>query len=492
MNHKRLVRPSSKQRVRPSRKQRVRLLKSVITAAVVALALVASTVSFALAQTLSFPDVPTTSPFYAAINELAERGIVDGYANGTFGPADNVMRQQFAKMIVLAAGYPVSEADVSPFKDVPVSGPGNLYADNYIAVAAAKGITNGKTATRFDPYAYITRYQVITMVVRTADSLQPALLLQPPAGYAGTTGWGDDPIHGGNAARAEYNSLLAGLDLTVSPYAPMTRGEVAQVLYNLLAKLTPVPTTTTTASPTTTTSSSTTTSASTTTTTPSTTTAPSSTTTAPPATTSTTSTTLAGVPYATDYAIAGREDVTLTPTVLDQFGNPLPGVEVFFTSEILEGEGLEPIGPPALSIGITDAAGNVAYSWGHDPGDWGVERVTAWVDNGTPEGLTSVAAVIQWIYDDTTSAGDGYISAAAGHTTATVYSGFAEWSGLTVRAHLNPRTPSVGSRLYVPSVDLSLSTSHTWMAGQGVFVGADSTNTDHKRNWIYDLVPVSP
>ena len=44
----------------------------------------------------------------------------------------------------------------------------------------------GKTPTTFDPYANITRYQVITMVVRAADNLKPGLLSSPPSGFTPT------------------------------------------------------------------------------------------------------------------------------------------------------------------------------------------------------------------------------------------------------------------------------------------------------------------
>jgi len=119
-------------------------------------------------------------------------------------------------------------------------------------VCAAKGITTGKTATTFDPYSFTTRLQVISMVVRMADNLQPGLLAAVPETMALRVGWADDPTHGANAARAEYNGLLAGLDLSIlTPTGHMSRGEVAQVLYNLLGKLTGG--TTTTSSSTTTT-----------------------------------------------------------------------------------------------------------------------------------------------------------------------------------------------------------------------------------------------
>jgi|WetSurMetagenome_2_1015567.scaffolds.fasta_scaffold16624_2 hypothetical protein len=230
--------PRSVVRTLPGGSRRRRLAMSLCVAAIALAALVVLISSLALAGTASFPDVPGSHPYYAAISDLASRGIIGGYANGDFGPADPVTRQQFAKMIVLAGGYPVSESDICQFTDVAKSDATTFYPDNYIAVCAARGVTAGKTATTFDPTGKITRYQVVSMVVRMADNLRPGLLGVPRAGWSGNAVWGADPTHGANALRAEYNGLLAGLVLAaLSPSADMSRGEVAQVLHNLVDKL---------------------------------------------------------------------------------------------------------------------------------------------------------------------------------------------------------------------------------------------------------------
>ena len=186
-----------------------------------------------------FPDVGVFHPYHGAIRELATLDIIKGYANGNFGPDDSVTRQQFAKMIVKTAGYEVSGGVVCPFKDVASQlGEDPLYPSKYVAVCAAHGITVGKTPTTFDPYGQITRYQAISMVVRAADDLQHDLLPVPSADWESESGWTGDPTHGANAARAESGGLLDGLDFSLDPYRPMTRGEVAQILHNLIAKLT--------------------------------------------------------------------------------------------------------------------------------------------------------------------------------------------------------------------------------------------------------------
>ena len=54
---------------------------------------------------IAFSDVPADHPAYAAITELAARGIVKGYGDGRFGPDDISLRAQMAAMIVRAMGW---------------------------------------------------------------------------------------------------------------------------------------------------------------------------------------------------------------------------------------------------------------------------------------------------------------------------------------------------------------------------------------------------
>ena len=92
---------------------------------------------------VTFPDV-AGSPYETAIYDLAERGIIAGREDGTFGPSDTVSRQQFAKMIVKALGFTVTGTEVCPFGDVAGQiGTDPFYPAKYVAVCAARGITTG-------------------------------------------------------------------------------------------------------------------------------------------------------------------------------------------------------------------------------------------------------------------------------------------------------------------------------------------------------------
>jgi hypothetical protein len=230
-----------------------------LCALLLVLAALAVAISPAFAIETPFSDVLSSHPYAQAIGDLAGRQIIGGFADGTFGPDRPVTRQQFAKMILLTLGMTPAEDDwpsaTAPFVDMGADDPSSLYPHEYVALAALYQITKGKDATHFAPLDNISRAQVVTMVVRAAQRFYPQTVSQP--GNAAASTWGEfDPTHAQNAAIAEANSLLAGLGADAShpsgnlaalkPLEPMTRGEVAQLLYNLLQKAQPGGTTPTT------------------------------------------------------------------------------------------------------------------------------------------------------------------------------------------------------------------------------------------------------
>jgi S-layer homology domain len=201
---------------------------------VLLLTLVFTLVPLLAGHALAFTDVGDGNPYQTAINDLAARGIVSGYDDGTFRPENPVKRAQFAKMIDLTLELTPTEADICPFPDVESGLPGDLYPDHYVAVAAAQGFTQGYDDGTFRPYNSISRAQVLTMVMRAAQRLRPEILGPIPSTWQGVVD-ASDPTHGANLALAEFNQLLRGIRLQGwNTNASASRGEVAQVLSNLL------------------------------------------------------------------------------------------------------------------------------------------------------------------------------------------------------------------------------------------------------------------
>lgn len=191
----------------------------------------------------AFTDVHLGAGYYDAIQGMASRGLVTGYPTSggysEFRPANPVFRAQFAKMIAGALGLTVDETMTPPvaFADLGRDDPADLYPHEYVWTAYKNGIIKGYSTGVFKPYSAISRGHVVTMAVRALFALHPTVLTLPPEGFTQT--WGKDlpPEHKANAAIAESNGLLAGLPLTTSAAdgnAPMPRGEVAQLLWNLM------------------------------------------------------------------------------------------------------------------------------------------------------------------------------------------------------------------------------------------------------------------
>jgi len=192
----------------------------------------------------AFEDVPLGAPYYAAIQGMAEAGIINGYENddGTFSfrPENPVWRWQFAKMIVGALQIPCNEAMIAPFTDLDPDDPTKLDMTEFVRAAYDNGITQGTGGTNYSPYLEISRAQVVTMVVRAVQARFPGVLTTPYGEYTNTWGTAFSADHGANARLAEYNGLLAGLPLTgaaSNPWGSMSRGEVAQVLWNVMGKI---------------------------------------------------------------------------------------------------------------------------------------------------------------------------------------------------------------------------------------------------------------
>ena len=191
----------------------------------------------------TFPDVAPGHANFFAIESLADEQIVGGYRGGYFIPEAPVKRAQFAKMIVGALGIPVNEGMVAPFNDLGTDDLSDLYPHEFVAAAAAEGITKGVGGGQFAPWDNISRAQVVTMAMRGATGWWPVQLVVPPQGWTGTLGM-FDPEHGPNMRMAEWLGCLdgvVGFGPGWDPWAPATRAEVAQIIWGVRDVIRPYP-----------------------------------------------------------------------------------------------------------------------------------------------------------------------------------------------------------------------------------------------------------
>ena len=109
----------------------------------------------------TFPDVPASEWYAAAIDWASETGIVSGYGDGRFGPNDSVTREQFAVMLWRCAGSPVPSGAALNFSDADKISP---YALTAIRWAVENGILSGAGSGQLAPQGLATRAQAAQML----------------------------------------------------------------------------------------------------------------------------------------------------------------------------------------------------------------------------------------------------------------------------------------------------------------------------------------
>jgi hypothetical protein len=135
----------------------------------------------ATACTLTFNDVPSNHTFYNEIRCLACRGVLGGYADGTFRPGNDITRGQISKVVSNAAGFSEPVGGQS-FEDVP---PSNTFYE-WIERLTARGIMGGYVCggtgepcvpplnrPYFRPGANATRGQLSKIVSNAAQIQDP-------------------------------------------------------------------------------------------------------------------------------------------------------------------------------------------------------------------------------------------------------------------------------------------------------------------------------
>jgi hypothetical protein len=180
-------------------------------------------------------------PYRTAVVALAQRGVLSGYpapgGGAEFRKDASVTRAQFCKMLSVAMGVEVTEDLVSSFSDLGPDDPASLYPHEYVAALSALGVIKGVGAGRFAPYDVISRAQLVTMLVRAADTLRPDTLVSNNIArhYVGTLGK-FDPNHWVAMLRAEWSGLLdgvVGFGPTWDAWKPASRAEAAQMIWSL-------------------------------------------------------------------------------------------------------------------------------------------------------------------------------------------------------------------------------------------------------------------
>ena len=204
-----------------------RLALATITAVLLSLGLTSATTT-ATAAAPQFSDVPPSHTFYEHITAMAEDGLVNGFADGTFRPSASLTRGQLAVVLFNAIGDDYTPPAQARFSDVPRTH--SFY--RHISYLSAEGAISGFSDGTFRPNAPVTRGQFSAIIVNLFDGPTD----QPERRY-----FSDVPpshtFYRHIGILHEYGFINGFADGTFRPNASLTRGQFSVVMANFFGLL---------------------------------------------------------------------------------------------------------------------------------------------------------------------------------------------------------------------------------------------------------------
>ena len=178
------------------------------------------------AAVITTPEAVTTTPaaipkdvagtaYEEAVKSLIDKGVVSGYADGTYKPGNSITRAEACAIIVkylAPAREDLDKAKENTFTDMK----GN-WAAAYVNYALEKGIVKGYKDNTFKPDAQVTYDEMATMVVNALGFTEKDLTGTWPASYVN---------------KAKELGVFAAINVGNFGEKASSRGDVAEMLYS--------------------------------------------------------------------------------------------------------------------------------------------------------------------------------------------------------------------------------------------------------------------
>ena len=174
-----------------------------------------------------YSDVGEDEWYYDAIIKLTEKGIVSGDGTGKFYPENDVLREEFLKMMLVAANIELDETE-NTFTDVKDTD----WFKQYVLTGRKIRVVNGISDEEFGIGMKITRQDMVVMISRLP-------CVKNISGEAlETVEFNDNNMISDYAVEAVMKmrkiGLVNGYDNFYRPLDTVTRAEAATVISNLL------------------------------------------------------------------------------------------------------------------------------------------------------------------------------------------------------------------------------------------------------------------
>ena len=174
-----------------------------------------------------FNDLDDVPWAVSSINNLARKGIINGYGDGIFSPNGLVTRNEFVKMIVSAFGIQEAELDLS-FEDITE----DAWSREYIASAVAAEIISGIDDVHFGDGLNITR-QDAAVISERVMKYKGVEMKSSSLTFRDSDEISDYAVYA--VAKMKYCGIMSGTsDNMFEPKLGTTRAMAAVIINNLL------------------------------------------------------------------------------------------------------------------------------------------------------------------------------------------------------------------------------------------------------------------
>ncbi|MHB8840565.1 MAG: S-layer homology domain-containing protein [Candidatus Aquicultor sp.] len=164
-----------------------------------------------------FSDLGISHWAQSCVSALVERGIIEGYKDGSFRPAATVTRAEFVKMICLAQGWTLIDPAAPSFNDIP----SGTWEFKYVETAKAHNAISGYPDGNFGATNKITRAEIVVIITKAMNLTASASELKDISGH-----WAENSIN----SCVEAGIVKGYQDTTFRPNNTATRAEAAKAI----------------------------------------------------------------------------------------------------------------------------------------------------------------------------------------------------------------------------------------------------------------------
>src|SRR3989339_560469 len=164
----------------------------------------------------SFTDVATGSQYDAAITYLQDKGVIEGYEDGSFKPDQDVTRAEALKLILVGSGIATEELETYefPFSDLE----NGAWYLQYIDKGYELGIVNGYEDGTFKPNQNVNLVEALKMLLTAKGVDLSGIDVE-------TSDW--------FAPYIAYSENLNLIELQL-PEQTLSRAEISEIIYRLM------------------------------------------------------------------------------------------------------------------------------------------------------------------------------------------------------------------------------------------------------------------